>query len=189
MANFTIENLSEIMKLRPDITTAIESGTFEGATTRLLADSGYFELVHSVELSSQRWKKACDVIRHPKIHLHYGSSAIWVPVFARVYRDRALFWYLDAHWLATKHGSAGSWDLPVAGRDQFPLWKEIGAIKQRRLADVVVVDDVHAFGRKDSEDSVWQDVSKGSLDQALEDRLDRSEIVGDQYVAWLKAAA
>jgi hypothetical protein len=188
MADFNMVSLAKIVGSRLDITTAVESGTFEGSTTKLLADSGYFKLVHSIELSSQRWRKACDVLQHPRIQLHYGSSSIWVPVLARVYRDRPLFWYLDAHWFGKEHGSAGTWDLPVAGKDQFPLWKELGAIKERKWPDIVVVDDVHAFGRTDLEDSVWHNVSKQALDQVLEGRYERSEIIGDQYVAWLRPA-
>jgi len=77
----------------------------------------------------------------------------------------------------------GKWKLPVADTSPFPLWNELTTVATRKTSDLIIVDDVHAFGR---DENGWQSVSQASLDQWFGDRLVKSAIFGDQYLAATK---
>jgi hypothetical protein len=114
---------------------------------------------------------------------HLGDSAELVQRLSAAYCDVPVCWYLDAHWWAEELGSGGKWNQPVADENPFPLWAELATIAGRTQADLVIVDDVHAFGRDELD---WRSVSSVSLDKALGARLKRSRFAEDQYQAVLK---
>lgn len=62
-------------------------------------------------------------------------------------------------------------------------WDELRAIAQRNQADRVVVDDVHAFGRREKG---WETVTQQRLRHALP-RIRYCRVLGDQWVAQLRA--
>lgn len=188
MAGFADVRLAEILtRSNVPINVAAETGTFEAATARLLRSR--IKTVHSVELQPARWRTCCEKYQTGGLHFHLGDSADWVQRLATAYSDQAVLWYLDAHWFAPSHGAAGAWGLPVADTSPFPLWSELDAIVSRNQPDVVIVDDVHAFGRHDLQGGGrWDTVTRDLLDARLGARLRESEIIGDQYVAFLTGA-
>lgn len=179
--NFTRRSLETILHRRPDrppIQLAVESGTFEGTTTRLLAPR--FARVMTIELDRPRYQRNLEVHADlPNVHFLFGDSADWVPELARTCADQPIFWYLDAHF--TPGARRGRWKMPLAGRGAFPLWLELAAITERHQPDIVVVDDVHAFGRKDGD---WNNVSPETINRLLGVGRGQAERIGDQYVVW-----
>lgn len=109
---------------------------------------------------------------------HQGDSALVLPEICRQYGDEPIFFYLDAHHIARL--GPDRWPLPVA--DRFPLWDELKVIADRNQLDRVVVDDVHAFGRREKG---WNRVRIVNLRNALR-RVRYSRVLGDQWVAQLQ---
>jgi hypothetical protein len=136
---------------------AIETGTYQGATTRLLA--GLFDTVHTIELSEHLARTARAALADlPNVHGHLGDSAAVFPALVAEIHE-PLFAYLDAHWFRAAH---------VAGHDHFPLWAELAALRDRPYADTVIVDDLHAFeGRVPITDD-WLSVSVHTVHEALD---------------------
>jgi len=184
MAHFTVDALDDAIRWgdAAGIRVAVETGTFEAQTTRLLC--ARFLTVHTIELEPQRWRRCVETMQALGAVFHLGDSAAVLPLLSAAYSDQPVLWYLDAHWFAPSIGR-GKWDLPVADVSPFPLWAELEAIAARSQPDLVIVDDVHAFGREELE---WSAVSSHLIDGRLWDRLDRSAIAGDQYLARLKNA-
>jgi hypothetical protein len=181
MSNLSNARIASILNRRPvTITVCIESGTFEAATTKLLAS--WFPVVHSIELDSEQWARNLreQVESLTPFHLHFGDSSDLVARFSYAFSDRPVFWYLDAHFVP---GTLGTRKLPVTGRGKFPLWTELAILAKRTTSDIVVVDDVHAFEREGDQD--WEFVSRPAIEQCLGHRVVASEIIGDQFVAWM----
>jgi len=155
---------------------AVETGTFEADTTRLLLQ--VFKVVHTIELEPARFDRCRDLLRDTHAVCHQGNSALLLPEICRKYGDEPIFFYLDAHHI----GRLGPerWPLPVA--DSFPLWDELKVIAGRNQSDRVVVDDVHAFGRREKG---WNRVRIVNLRNALR-RVRYSRVLGDQWVAQLQ---
>jgi hypothetical protein len=162
------------------ITTAVETGTFEAKTSRVLNE--LFPTVHTIELQPERWAQCVDLYAKIGIQFHLGDSLAILPAIARAYHSRPCLWFLDAHWFDLA-GHGDDWPIPVAGESPFPLWGELKTIVARGQADIVIVDDVHAFGRQDNG---WHSVSLQTLDIAIGNRLEHSKIEADFYVAWLR---
>lgn len=155
---------------------AIETGTFEANTTRLLLN--LFEIVHTIELEKTRFERCQLLLTETRAICHHGNSADIIPELCRLY-DEPVFFYLDAHQIAPKHLGPDRWRLPVA--NSFPLWNELRAIAAHNQPDRIVVDDVHAFGRRETG---WRGVRPDRLCAAL-GRVRFSRRVGDQWVAQL----
>lgn len=181
MAGFTKHQIDLILeKAHSKISVAVETGTWQAKTTRLLRQ--VIPTVHTIELQPERWKKCVELYSTPGITFHLGDSSELVIKISDSLKDVPVFWYLDAHWFdINRHNKNDDWPIPV-GESKFPLWNELMAIKNRNQYDIVVVDDVHAFGRKGD----WENVSFSTLNETLGNRTLSSEINKDQYVAWLK---
>ena len=164
-----ISNYSEIDVL-------IETGTLEGNNAVQLCP--LFRVVHTVEFSESLWRRAAELHRARNISFLLGDSAVVVPQLSRAYSDRPAIWYLDAHWF-----SLGAGKFPISRENPFPLWSEISVLAGRNQPDIIIVDDVHSFGR---EGEGWEKVSKENLDSALGERLFASRLWEDHYVAWMK---
>jgi hypothetical protein len=158
---------------------AVETGTFEADTTRLLFE--HFEIVHTIELNPERFDRCSAVLADTFAICHLGNSAELLPEICSGYAREPIFFYLDAHHIAARHLSPKRWRLPVA--DSFPLWAELAVIAERSEPDRVVVDDVHAFGRREKG---WMSVGVPQLKNSLR-RVRHCRILGDQWVAQLKA--
>lgn len=174
--NMTPARLREIHARHwPNLRIAVESGTFEGTTTKLLRQ--FFAVVHTIELDPQHW--VLNLQRHGEIaHFHLGNSGVLIPLLCEAYQDEPVFWFLDAHFTP---GLRGSWKMRMAGENAIPLWEELKSLRNRKQPDIIVVDDVHAFGRAGE----WQNITRQALDEFLQPRAVETAIVGDQYVAWM----
>ena len=182
MAGITKEQIQQVLQRHQQkIRVAIETGTFEARTSRLL--KSIFPIVHTIELQPDRWARCVELYAQTGIQFHLGDSAVKLCELAAAYAGSPCLWFLDAHWFALQ-GHGDDWPIPVANKSPFPLWGELAAIVARGQPDIVIVDDVHAFGR---EDNGWRAVSKETIDRAIGDRLKHSEIMTDFYVAWLEA--
>lgn len=116
---------------------AVETGTFQAATTKFL--SRVFEQVWSLEIDLTNFAIASHVLRRSKnVTLVRGNSSETLPgvldeILAK-FPDEGVFFYLDAHW-----------------NDYWPLLDELRAIAEfkNRHRSVICIDDVKVPGRPD----------------------------------------
>ena len=171
----TLEKMIEIIgKHHQTIGIAVETGTLEGTTTAILAK--IFRTVHTIELSPELVsiaQKNCKAFAN--IEFHLGDSAEILPDLALRIKEPCLF-YLDAHWY-----TRGRHQTPAAKESPFPLWKELGVLKSRKYSDIIVVDDVHAFGRKNSG---WQSVSPKSLKKLAGGNIKKAITIKNHFVIY-----
>lgn len=185
MSGFTEHTLTEILRrasVKPAV--AVETGTFEGTTARLLRS--VFPRVVTVEMEPRRWRRCAERHSGPPIQYQLGDSRVLLPTLSVAYDAEPVFWFLDAHWFAEEFGSRGAFGEPVA--DTFPLWVELSVVAHRRQPDIVVVDDRHAFGLVGTNIHVgWATVTSRALWGVLAGRIERADTIGDQWVAWLSS--
>ena len=73
---------------------------------------------------------------------------------------------------------------PTAGQGDIPLWEELRILSRRTTPDIIVVDDVHAFGRAfDKEQDQWLNVSPETITAAVSNATD-SRVMGDMFAVW-----
>lgn len=167
------------------VTTFVETGTYKGDTTLVAARSGRFTEIHTIELSAQLYLAARARFRNTEVRLYHGRSSDILGQLSAAILQPALF-YLDAHWFSAYYGA-----LPaVSTLEPFPLWHELELLRSRAQPDIVVVDDVHTFGRRDDwTDLEWSKVSVSSLEAAFSPRWESSRVIGDQFVFYCRNAA
>ncbi len=179
--------LEEVLEERPDYPKPgvfVETGTYKAQS--ILAMTKFFEEAHTIEIEKGLFDKAVKKCAGTGIHLHHGDSAEIVPRLAKQL-GRPAIWYLDAHWFP---------DSQVHGEKPFPLWDELKAIVDREQQDIIIVDDLHAFGRRclhnGKEDlGSWWEVSVKSLEEFVgPDRLEHcfKHVAGDCVILYLKGA-
>lgn len=162
--------IEDIFRNQPDyagISVFVETGTYK--CNSILGMAPLFRELHTIELAKELYDQAVKKCEGKGINLHHGDSAKILPVVARQIKEPVIF-YLDAHWFV---------DPEVTKENPFPLWDEMRAILSRKMKDIIVVDDVHAFGRthdpKGQPDlCAWSQVSVQSL----------TDFVGDRLVHW-----
>lgn len=152
----TAENILELLGGTDD--TFVETGTYRAVTT--LAMSKVFKHVHSIELSETLYdeaKEKCKGVEN--IQLHHGDSAMVLPTLDL---PKPVVFLLDAHACKTKP--------LVTAQGAFPLWKELEYIGQRPCRDIIIVDDVHAFGKHNerANSPEWIEVTTESIIDAIE---------------------
>ena len=159
MGYATPELIDDIFKAHPEykpIDTFIETGTYRAQS--ILNMVGLFKNLHTIELSRPLYEKAVKDHGSKPIHFHFGDSPVVLKKILSGIKESVVF-YLDAHackWGGTSH------------ENPLPLWEELRIIADRGMKDVVVVDDLHAFGRDkhpNGEPDVcnWKDVSPESI--------------------------
>lgn len=154
----------------------VESGTYLGTTTQLALT--HFAVVHTIELSERLYRAAVKQLEPAGVVCHLGDTREILPRLCEQLVE-PVAWYLDAHW----------WPDPLraAAQNPLPLLEELTAIAARPWADVVIVDDVHAFRRDDPKLPGWEVVTPEWISAAL-GRVRESQIVGDQCLVWRDAA-
>lgn len=153
-----------------DIGTIVETGTWK-AEFSLLACS-LFERVISIELHPELWAMAVAKYGRTSVEFELGDSREYMPRLASEITEPCV-WYLDAHKLP---GGGG------AGENDHPLMEELAILNQRDQPDIIVVDDVHAFGRT-GDRSDWSNVNEASILDSVS-RVSHSEVVGDMFAVW-----
>lgn len=132
--NFSIGDICQY--INTDV--VVETGTY--LCKRTLMFSQLFDKVYSIELSEDLYLRACETCKDiDNITLLHGDSENLLPVLCASIDESTTF-YLDAHWFVDAQ--------PVAKENPMPLLKELDAIKERKYADLIIVDDVHSYGRK-----------------------------------------
>jgi hypothetical protein len=117
---------------------AVETGTYEGASTRILRE--LFGLVYTIESNLTLYEKCHQALASdPNIHVLLGSSPIVLPSILDSLRSCAFFW-LDAHWFP---------EVPEVTVSQCPLLEELFILAQWPLIgdSCVLIDDARMFSK------------------------------------------
>jgi hypothetical protein len=166
------------MLTKADPTILIETGTLKAQNVVRLAP--WFQRAYSIELSPDLWRAAREkygLDTEGGIYFLLGDSAELLPELLKRIRKPVVL-YLDAHYCADDQVAAS----------EFPLWAELEAIRRHSYADLVIVDDVHNFGKKRPDLAVhesgraWEHVTRESVLEALGDRVIKSYVHRDQFI-------
>lgn len=166
---------------RPELTTFIETGTFEGITA--IQASDYYREVHTIELLPEYYRRAQWRIKALGPNLK-GRITCWCGDSPEVLRNviellsGPAFFYLDAHY-------SGFGPTP----EVLPLWGELQTIfESGRKGDVIAIDDIRLCG--DGQHAGWGETTLTKLVEALisidpsyEFRLEPGFVLGDVLVA------
>jgi hypothetical protein len=114
----------------------VETGTFEGdaiATVR-----PFFDAIDSIELSDHYYSRATQrFASDTAVKLHRGDSANTLRQLRPRLRDRAVLYWLDAHWCVAEN---------TAGEcSQSPLLAELKALETLNKNSAVLIDDARLF--------------------------------------------
>jgi len=166
-----------------EIDVFVETGT-AFATTATAACEVFAE-VHSIDLSEKLHQRAVEQFGDREgLTFHFGDSAEVLPqVLANIARPAVVL--LDAHYC---RGFADA-----AARQSFPLWSELDTLLARPYADLVLVDDIHTFGRerpdiRATDGPEWEAVTPRTLAAYVNERLVTHAPFRDQYALFMKAA-
>jgi hypothetical protein len=117
--------------------TWVETGTYLGETTAMLAAAG--GTVHTIEPAVELHRRAVERFRHnPRVTVHAGTSEDVLPRLLPSLRGPVTFW-LDGHW------SGGE---TFRGNTDCPLVHELAAIDRHlRNQDrtVLLIDDIRCL--------------------------------------------
>ena len=152
----------------------VETGLYRGEQIAIAASSGCFERVIGIELDP-RFAEACR-IRVPSAEITRADTRDALPPLARTL-EGPVFWCLDAHFCKTS---------PPITKSPFPLWEELIALRARPRGDVIVIDDVHTFGKKRDDlrfgaAPEWEGVTCDAISSFLDAP---GRTMGDGYVVW-----
>ena len=173
MARTSIATLRQIRDGHPlEITPRVfvETGTLRAETARFARQ--LYEVVETIELSDALYRAASARYGGDGIRFHHGDSATLLPTILEDHREPVCV-YLDAHWFPSKG---------VVGEGAFPLWRELAILAARPYPDIVVVDDVHSFGRAQPTPE-WQDVVPSRIAEAL-GRVVTSRVLDDHFIMY-----
>ena len=166
----------EIKRIAPNHKVAVETGLWKGEQLAVIADC--FDKTYGVELSEHYAQVAQE--RAPKAMVSCGDTRAVLPVLCDIIRRPCVF-FLDAHYCKL--------DPPIA-KSQFPLWDELKAIAERGKEDIIIVDDVHTFGKKRDDllyqegDKEWEYVTPENILEYLPNAK-KSETYKDSFIIWL----
>lgn len=152
----------------------VETGTQHAETARFARQ--VYEVVETIELSDALYRTASARYGGDGIRFHHGDSATLLPEILESYQEPVCV-YLDAHWYPSKG---------VVGQYAFPLWRELAILASRPYPDIVVVDDVHSFGRAEPTPE-WKDVVPSRITDAL-GRVLTSMMYDDHFIAYRRPA-
>ena len=133
---FSIDlELLKVLKGLLPLETFVETGTFQGNTTAILANM--FGCVHTVERSEELFVAARQKLAgQPNVELHHGSSPTVLTKLSPSLTGKSVGYWLDAHWCGSN----------TAGHDdECPLLAEIASIGRVNSRSVVLIDDARLF--------------------------------------------
>lgn len=152
------------------ISTVVETGTYRGEFTEVLSKE--FGTVITIERSMALARAAQKKFRRSNVTVHLADSRDVLPGLCDSITEPCI-WYLDAHAIPNGEG---------VGAHDHPLMQELEIVNKRSQPDVIVVDDVHAFGREEDR-SDWSQVTVESILKAV-DRVVEHEQVVDMFAMW-----
>ena len=170
----TPEDIKFILLVYPHliINTAIETGTYKGESSRLLAK--YFKTVHTFEIHKPLYDKAIEDGKHiDNIVYHLGDSVKLLPDVLKTINGSVLY-FIDAHTAGTGTG----WN----GEELVPLLTELRLIlKMKREISVFIIDDVRLFNKYDDWRNITTETIKKEFTNVLYDVVynDRYYIIGN----------
>lgn len=156
---------------RPEITTYVETGTFWGYQLRFASE--VFEKVIGIEINEECVKHSREWnVDKPNVEVVHGDTLDILPTLDI---EGPCFFYLDAHYC----------DHPDQALDPspFPLWAELELIRNRNMADVVFIDDVHEFGKGYPGAEEWETITTKSISEFFDTK--KWKIVKDGMTVWL----
>ena len=122
-----------------DLKHFVETGTYEGATTRLVAP--HFSRVHTIEGVEDRFYLTATEGMPDNVMMHLGSSDELLAWVLQWLPGNCLI-FLDAHWIHAGMGAED--DTFQEGLSVCPLRGELEAINMNE-AHVILIDDAHFF--------------------------------------------
>jgi len=147
-------------KIAPQV--YIETGCNRGDQLIVAAEVKQFRRVVGIELDGQYAAMATS--RVARAEVKHGDTSVLLPELMESISE-PVFIVLDAHYCALN---------PPIQKSPFPLWDELSIFRERakRYADIVVVDDVHTFGkaREDlrfGKQPEWETVTAASISAYL----------------------
>jgi hypothetical protein len=168
---------SEIKNISKGYKVAVETGLWKGEQLEVIAKC--FDKTYGIELDAHYAEVARK--RVPSAIVYCGDTAKLLPFVSKEMKEPSVF-FLDAHYCKL--------DPPIA-KSKFPLWEELKTISNRNLPDIVVVDDVHTFGKKRDDllfqegEKEWEYVTPENILEYLPNAK-KSEIYKDSFIVWLK---
>lgn len=160
MSKITAAQLETILKSargpRPQV--YVETGTYRAE--QFAVSAPLFPRAIAVELDPRFAEMAKQAA--PGATVICGDTRVHLPKLAREITE-PVFFYLDAHFCKTN---------PPIKQSPFPLWDELRALRARPYADIVLIDDVHTFGKKRPELRYrgapdWEKVTTASISAFL----------------------
>ena len=135
--NFSIDDsLLSMMREVLHLYAFVETGTFEGESVQRALP--FFEEIHSVELSEIYFKKAVQRFEKEKnVHLYHDDSVRFLKQVQQALKDKAVLYWLDAHWCSA--------DETAGGTSQCPVLEELDAISRLGAESVILIDDARLF--------------------------------------------
>lgn len=121
---------------RFNLTTLIETGTFEGGTIQGCLDS--FEKIISIEVDQKLCSKAQDKFSdYPHVTIIHGDSGETLPLVLKSINQPCLFW-LDGHYVSGSPFGKSELDTPI--------WKELHHILNHTIRNhVILIDDARCY--------------------------------------------
>lgn len=116
-------------------TVYIETGCNRGDQLIVAADVQQFSHLYGIELDGRYAEEARKRVGRSVVHT--GDTSVLLPKLLATLKQ-PVFLLLDAHYCKLE---------PPIAKSRFPLWDELQLIRDRPYADIVVVDDVHTFGK------------------------------------------
>lgn len=112
----------------------IETGTYLGDMVE--AQLNNFEIIYSIELSGDLYKKALKKFSgNKKVSLYNGDSGIILKEIMPRIKEKSLFW-LDGHY---------SGGITAKGGKNCPIMEELNAILSSDIEHILLIDDARLF--------------------------------------------
>lgn len=163
--------VAAIKKIR-DLTSAsyfIETGTFRGRIADVA--SRYFEHVYTIELSDELFRYARDRFSTVRsvVCFHGDSKDMLGSLIKTIHPRESIVYYLDAHYFKRSLTRDERRRGVVPDTSPFPLMEELSVIAARETTtiDVLVVDDMHMWGRESKLHSGWRSLSVGAIEKRV----------------------
>lgn len=176
MGYLSKEDITEIVGDRK-IRKAVETGLWKGKQLKTIAEC--FDFAFGVELDDHYFSVCEKKFKGiANIGLFHGDSRVHLKkILSHTKEPMAIF--LDSHYCHLE---------PPIKKSVFPLWDELEMLSKRNYSDIVIVDDVHTFGRerKDlrytNESVEWESVTSKEIMNYFPGC--KSEIIKDSFVIW-----
>ena len=177
MGHLNVADFSSILsrvKLVPAV--YIETGCNRGDQLVVAAQMGFARMT-GIELDERYAAEAAQRVKTASVRV--GDTSALLPAILTAINE-PVFIILDAHYCKL--------DPPIA-KSRFPLWDELKLLRARSYADIIVVDDVHTFGKarddlRYASEPEWETVTGTSISAFLGAP---GETIGDGYVVWRTA--